>query len=49
MIRAALGHVTDFIDVYYKNHHWPVFNLADSAICIGAVLLLIDLGKNPSR
>lgn len=47
--RAVLGHVTDFIDVYYKNHHWPVFNVADSAICIGAVLLLIDLCKNPSR
>lgn len=47
--RAVLGHVTDFIDVYYKNHHWPVFNLADSAICIGAILLLIDLGKNSSR
>ncbi|KTC95768.1 signal peptidase II [Legionella erythra] len=47
--RAFLGHVIDFIDVYYKNHHWPVFNLADSAICLGAVLLLIDLCKNPGR
>ncbi|KTD48838.1 lipoprotein signal peptidase [Legionella rubrilucens] len=47
--RALLGHVIDFIDVYYKNHHWPVFNLADSAICLGAVLLLIDLCKNPGR
>ena len=42
--RAWFGYVIDFIDVYYKNHHWPVFNIADSAICIGAVLLLIDLG-----
>ena len=47
--RATLGHVIDFIDLYYENHHWPVFNLADSAICIGAALLLIDLCKNPSR
>lgn len=47
--RAAFGHVIDFIDFYYENHHWPVFNLADSAICLGAVLLLIDLCKNPSR
>lgn len=47
--RAVLGHVIDFIDFYYKNHHWPVFNLADSAICFGAALLLIDLCKNPSR
>ena len=36
----------DFIDIYYENHHWPVFNLADSAICIGAFLLLIDLVRN---
>lgn len=41
--RAFVGYVIDFIDIYYKNHHWPVFNLADSAICIGAFLLLIDL------
>jgi signal peptidase II len=47
--RAVLGHVIDFIDVYYENHHWPVFNLADSAICIGAFLLFIDLCKNPGR
>jgi len=47
--RASLGHVIDFIDVYYQNHHWPVFNLADSAICMGAFLLLVDLCKNPSR
>lgn len=44
--RADLGFVIDFIDIYYKNYHWPVFNMADSAICIGAVLLLIDLCKN---
>ncbi|STX47942.1 lipoprotein signal peptidase [Legionella hackeliae] len=47
--RAILGQVTDFIDLYYKNHHWPVFNLADSAICVGAFLLLVDLCKNTSR
>ena len=47
--RAFLGYVIDFIDVYYQNHHWPVFNIADSAICIGAFLLLVDLCKNPSR
>jgi signal peptidase II len=47
--RASLGHVIDFIDIYYENHHWPVFNLADSAICIGGFLLVIDfLRKNPS-
>lgn len=46
--RAALGHVIDFIDLYYQNHHWPVFNLADSAICLGAFLLIIDLCSNRS-
>ena len=40
--RVFFGYVVDFIDVYYKNHHWPVFNLADSAICIGAFLLFFD-------
>lgn len=38
--RALLGHVIDFIDIYYKSSHWPIFNLADSAICLGAFLLL---------
>ncbi|MDP3560865.1 MAG: signal peptidase II [Legionellaceae bacterium] len=37
--RLAIGYVVDFIDVYYEAHHWPVFNIADSAICLGAVLL----------
>lgn len=41
--RLTIGHVIDFIDFYYKNYHWPAFNLADSAICIGAVILLIEL------
>ncbi|RAP36420.1 MULTISPECIES: signal peptidase II [Legionella] len=47
--RALLGHVIDFIDVYYQNYHWPVFNLADSAICLGAFFLLLDLCKSPVR
>lgn len=41
--------VVDFIDVYYKSYHWPIFNLADSAICLGALLLAIALCKNASR
>lgn len=44
--RSIYGHVIDFIDVYYKVHHWPAFNIADSAISIGAVLLIIDSFKN---
>jgi len=43
--RAVLGYVIDFIDVFYGKHHWPIFNLADSAICIGAFLLLVDLQR----
>jgi signal peptidase II len=34
-------HVLDFIDVFVGRYHWPAFNIADSAICIGAVLLLL--------
>lgn len=41
--RSLYGHVIDFIDVYYRRYHWPAFNLADSAISLGAVLLVIDL------
>lgn len=41
--RVLLGHVIDFIDVYYAHYHWPAFNLADSAICIGAFLLFLDM------
>jgi len=40
--RINFGYVVDFIDVYYKTSHWPAFNLADSAITGGVILLLID-------
>ncbi|MGB5438147.1 MAG: signal peptidase II [Gammaproteobacteria bacterium] len=40
--RVFYGYVIDFIDVYYASWHWPTFNIADSAISIGAVLLLLD-------
>lgn len=33
--RVRFGYVIDFLDVYWKNWHWPAFNIADSAICIG--------------
>ena len=41
--RVRTGRVIDFIDVYIGTHHWPVFNVADSAITIGAVLLGLEL------
>lgn len=40
--RVWLGHVVDFIQLYYRDWYWPAFNLADSAITIGAVLLVWD-------
>jgi len=40
--RINHGYVVDFIDVYYRDWHWPAFNLADSAITCGVTLLLID-------
>ena len=40
--RVRYGYVVDFIDVYYRAWHWPTFNIADSAISIGAVLLILD-------
>lgn len=40
--RFIHGAVVDFIDIYYRNYHWPAFNLADSAITLGTFLLIID-------
>jgi signal peptidase II len=40
--RVIYGHVIDFIDVYYGSWHWPTFNIADSAITAGALLLLLE-------
>ncbi len=40
--RMLLGYVIDFIDVYYATYHWPAFNIADSAITVGACLLILD-------
>ncbi len=40
--RLIHGHVIDFLDFHLHRWHWPAFNLADSAICIGAALLIID-------
>ncbi|MBC7953931.1 MAG: signal peptidase II [Rhodospirillaceae bacterium] len=40
--RIRWGAVADFLDVHVMGHHWPAFNLADSAISIGAVVLVLD-------
>jgi len=46
--RIRLGVVIDFIDVYYQDWHWYTFNLADSAICISTVILILTVFKRPS-
>ena len=40
--RVVFGHVIDFIQVYYDTFYWPAFNVADSAICVGAAILLLS-------
>ncbi len=47
--RVRSGSVVDFIDVHIRQHHWHTFNLADSAIVCGAILLVIDImfSKSP--
>ncbi|URJ30670.1 signal peptidase II [Candidatus Blochmannia vicinus (nom. nud.)] len=39
--RVLYGTVVDFIDVYIKSWHWPTFNIADMAICIGTIILIV--------
>ena len=49
--RIAYGYVIDFIHVFYEDSHFPVFNFADCAICVGAALLLFDAftGESPKE
>ncbi|HVF27874.1 MAG TPA: signal peptidase II [Pyrinomonadaceae bacterium] len=46
--RVRLGYVVDFIVLHANSYHWPTFNVADAAICTGALLLAIDLFKKES-
>ncbi len=41
--RLLTGHVVDFFDFYLGSYHWPAFNIADSAIVIGALLLVAEI------
>jgi len=49
--RMIYGRVVDFLDFYVGGYHWPAFNIADSAIVIGAVLLISEIffAKSPSE
>lgn len=46
--RLRFGSVVDFLDFYVKGHHWPAFNIADSAITVGAGLFLLASIIHPS-
>jgi signal peptidase II len=52
MDRCRFGYVVDFLDVYAnwggREHHWPAFNVADSAICVGIALLFLDMRRKPA-
>jgi signal peptidase II len=47
--RLVYGYVIDFIDVFYGSWHWPTFNIADSAISVGAFLLILDAFLGPRK
>jgi signal peptidase II len=49
--RIFTGHVVDFLDFFVGSYHWPAFNVADSAIVVGAVLLVTELvfAKSPTQ
>ncbi|MFS0754803.1 signal peptidase II [Noviherbaspirillum sp. 1P10PC] len=47
--RIVYGHVIDFLDVHVAGWHWPAFNIADSAICIGAAMFIIDELRRVNR
>ncbi|BDI32864.1 lipoprotein signal peptidase [Capsulimonas corticalis] len=46
--RVRLRYVVDYLDVYVGSHHWPVFNIADAAICTGVALLAWRFWTMPS-
>ena len=45
--RARLGYVVDFVHAYWRQHQWPDFNVADSAITVGVTLLVLDILRSP--
>ena len=47
--RATQGGVVDFLDFHLKGKHWPAFNLADAAICLGAFLIILSLFKGSNK
>lgn len=47
--RVRFGAVVDFLDVHAFGYHWPAFNIADSAICVGAAILILESLFRPSE
>lgn len=47
--RVWMGQVIDFLDFHWYDHHWPAFNFADSAICGGIGLILLNMLMGPRR
>jgi signal peptidase II len=47
--RIRLGEVIDFLDVFWQRHHWPAFNVADSAITVGVTLLFIEMWREERK
>ena len=47
--RIRFGSVVDFLDFYWGIYHWPAFNVADSAICIGAILILFQCMRKGTK
>lgn len=47
--RIALGHVVDFLDFHINGYHWPAFNVADSAIFVGAMLLIVESFRHKEK
>ncbi|MES2661996.1 MAG: signal peptidase II [Pseudomonadota bacterium] len=47
--RIIYGHVIDFLDFYWGSAHYPAFNIADSAITLGVILMFVDWFRNPEN
>lgn len=47
--RFLYGYVIDFIAVHYKEFYFPAFNVADSSICLGAFMMIVDVFRNPHK
>mgnify|MGYP000259437291 FL=1 len=46
--RVLLGYVVDFLHFYWESYHFPAFNIADSAITVGAIMMALDIFRKPN-